>query len=148
MCSLIITVLAWLTVFVYDSRTEISMQLVLGRYAYAYNSPFAMLSAVGLFMMFERIDIGSIKSINYVSRSVLAVLLIHTSSVLTPFFNEIFLNILHLPNDVLIVSLWVLAVLAIFGLCVIIDQVRIFSYKLVQNKLIRLICVCNNKFDY
>lgn len=69
-------------------------------YAINYNSPFVLLSAVGLFYAFYRLEISSafaVKVIRFLTPGCFGVFLIHTDLFLQPFYKFLFNSSLPLP---------------------------------------------------
>ena len=117
---------------------------------YKYNSPIIIFSAICFFLFFRKIDIGYKKWINYIAKSTLAVVCIHAPYPFRDlmiqgfgtlekyhsthyaafnmewlFGNPLMMNIIH-------VMIWLIAVIAIYMFGVLLDQVRIESYKLLE----------------
>ena len=108
---------------------------------YDYNNPMVIVSAICFFLGFENLKINYSRFINHIAKSVLAVLLIHGSAAINPFMKQWFTTILDKYSDSWIVlsCLWLAGILGIFILSVLIDQIRIISYKFVVSKLINKI---------
>lgn len=108
---------------------------------YDYNNPLVILSAFSFFISFEKVDIGNKRWINHIAKSTLAVLLIHGSAAINPPMKQYFNQLLglFLEKPFILCGLWVLGIIVIFILSVLIDQVRIVTYKLIAPKLINKI---------
>ena len=95
------------------------------------SSPLIMFNAACVLLTFERINIQS-KVINHISKSVLAVLLLHSckagAGLLHPIYQGIFEN--YSLGGTL--GLWTIAVVGTFTVCVVIDQFRLVSYHYLQ----------------
>ena len=107
----------------------------LNHLVYSYNNPVVILSSISFFCFFKNIEIGYSKFINYIAGSVLAVLLIHTSAPLNPFMKEYFRVSLENYSGISLVIIWILGLVSIFFFCVVVDQLRIFSYRLIKTKI-------------
>ena len=110
----------------------------LNHLVYCYNNPIVILSSISFFCFFKNIEIGYSKFINYIAGSVLAVLLIHTSAPLNPLMKEYFIFSLENYSGVSLVVIWILGLVSIFVFCVVIDQLRILSYRLIKQGFIFL----------
>jgi surface polysaccharide O-acyltransferase-like enzyme len=95
------------------------------------SSPFMVFGSACVLLTFERINIQS-KVINHISKSVLAVLLLHSSKagmgILRPIYQDIFENY----NWGGALCLWAITIAGTFATCVIIDQLRLVSYNYLQ----------------
>lgn len=108
---------------------------------YDYNNPLVIFSAFTFFISFEKINIENKKWINHIAKSTLAVLLIHGSAAINPPIKQYFKQLLErfLEKPFVLCGLWVAGIIVIFILSVLIDQVRIVTYKLIAPKLINKI---------
>lgn len=97
-----------------------------------YNQPIVILSSICLFLFFTNIHLGSSLVINHLAKSCIAVLLLHTSVAINPYYCGLFKNILYNSNGVLTIVYWILAIAGVFILCALIDQVRLF----IENRII------------
>lgn len=97
---------------------------------FAYSNPFIILGAFSLFFTFERMYIKKNKYINYTAQSCLAVLLIHTNSFCFPYMQKYFKMNYQNESFFHILILGFIGILIIFLLSVIIDQIRIFTYRI------------------
>ena len=95
------------------------------------SSPFMIFGSACVLLTFERINIQS-KIINHISKSVLAVLLLHSCKagmdILRPLYQSIFENY----NWGEALCLWTITIVGTFATCVIIDQLRLVSYNYLQ----------------
>lgn len=105
-----------------------SASALIGR-LYANNSPLILMSSVALFTFFTRINIGESKIINHVAKSVLAVLLVHGCAESTKLMKVYFPYIYEHYSGISLVGLWIASIGAIFLFSVLLDQIRILSYK-------------------
>lgn len=89
---------------------------------YNYCSAFTVISAVCLFLLFNRLEFQS-KAVNFVSKSVFAIFCMHVSSVAKVFWRKFFITSEHVANvwgGVLV--LWVfISVASMFLICLLID---------------------------
>lgn len=97
-----------------------------------YSNPIIILSAVSFFLYFTKIDIGYSKIINYISKSVLAVLLVHASGTAMRYINPQYIYIYENFSGIMLVFLWIISIIVTFTFSVLLDQIRIWSYKYVS----------------
>ena len=98
--------------------------LVIGKIG-AQNNIVILIGAVSLFCCFEKLSFSS-KAINYIAKSTLAVLLVHTS-IISPYMKEFYLDLSADKESVVTVLWWILGGIFIFSFSVLIDQFRILS---------------------
>ena len=91
----------------------------------AQNNIIILISAVSFFCCFERLSFSS-RAINYIAKSTLAVLLVHTS-IISPYMKEFYLDLSADKESVVTVLWWILGGIFIFSFSVLIDQFRILS---------------------
>lgn len=104
---------------------------------FGYLNPIVIIMSVYLFLFFKKLNIGEVKFINKLAASAFAVYLFHYHPDLAGHYNQ-FCKII--ANQGIITIIWApLFFLTIFGLSVIIDQARIYSFRGLHkvNKLIR-----------
>lgn len=99
----------------------------------AQNQPLVLISAISFFGIFYKLNFTS-KVINYIAQSTLMVLLIHSPSLTKNYF-------IHITNSYTVsiaIGLWILGLIVVYLLCIIVDQLRLFSfkqiYKLITNQ--------------
>ena len=109
---------------------------------FAYNNPLVIISSVSFLISFEHINISS-ALINHIAKSTLACLLGHT--VVFVLYKNLFIYIFEHFSNIQMVACWFVAVLIIFCIIVIIDQLRLMIYKPLDKKL-RLVVKCNTLF--
>lgn len=99
---------------------------------YDYVNPAVIFSSICFFQFFEKMEIKS-RIINHISRSTLAVLLVHGAAVINPPMIQYFKSLIENYSDkiVLLSLFWFLGILGICLISVLIDQIRIYSYKLI-----------------
>lgn len=93
---------------------------------YSYNSPFVILSSLGLFMFFERKQFES-TIVNHVAKSVLSILLGHSAIFIwyTSQFNYLYYNY----SGIKLFLYWLLSLLVVLTGCLILDQIRIVIWE-------------------
>ncbi len=96
-----------------------------------YNNPLVILASVSLFGAFLKLDIGYSCIINYIAKSCLAILLLHTSIVFFPYYSELFKYIFYSTSGIITLICWVIAILGISLICIAVDQIRI----IIENRL-------------
>lgn len=100
--------------------------------AYDYVNPLVIFSSVCFFQTFEKMAFKS-RIINYISKSTLAVLLVHTAAVINPPMVQYFKTLVenYTEKTLLLCVLWFVGVLGIFVISLLIDQIRIYSYEFI-----------------
>lgn len=91
----------------------------------AQNNILILIGAISLFCCFEKLSFSS-KAINYIAKSTLAVLLVHTS-IISPYMKNFYLRLSADKESVMTVLCWILGGILIFSFSVLVDQIRIFS---------------------
>lgn len=105
-----------------------------GALAKGYCSPFIVVAAGALVLLFSKLKVPSSKFINSVARSVFAVYLIQESSFCVGFYNE-YARAIFLRYDGVMFALFVLAyVVVVFALCILVDQVRLFVWRRLEKR--------------
>ena len=101
------------------------------------NAPLALLTGVCAFMMFKNLNIGYSRVINQVAMTMFGVLLIHAnSSVMRQWLWHDLLDVTGHFHSSLYWLYSIMAVVAVFGVCVLIDWVRI---RIIEKPLFRYI---------
>ena len=110
-----------------------------GQYAHkilSYSNPIVVFSAICFLALFLNFKIPYSKAINHISKSVLAVLLVHACYEAQPYicsqYQFIFANYQWET-----VVMWVIAILATFVFALILDQFRIFSWNIIQKRIFK-----------
>jgi len=129
--SLATTVFAYLLIVILDGRGK-DIPSFLWTYGYAYSSPMVLIASVAFFLTFEKVSLKQSKLINFLSQSVLAVLLVHTSDAIIPYLKTWFHSLTRECNTMETVFYWVVSIICIFIISVLIDQLRIISYRIVK----------------
>lgn len=124
-CSILIAVIAY-TFLLIERYTAYTMPLT-----FAYNNPIIILSSIAFFSMFERMRVPKNKSINYIAQSTLAILLAHGCREALYFTAPHFKHLLENYNGIACFILWGISVFVIALVGVLLDQIRIYSFKLI-----------------
>ena len=106
-------------------------------YIFKYNNPFVILSAICFFYAFKGIRMANSKVVNYLASSTLAVLLIHEPQPFHGWMKQSFSYLRDNLGGVKLFVFWLISVLSVYLFCVIVDQLRILSYKLLFKHQIR-----------
>ena len=104
---------------------------------FAYSNPIIIFSSICFFISFKKINLGINKVINYLAQSVLAVLLIHACEEAIIFLHPYYHFLYDQYNGLVCVILWIISILTVFFISVLVDQIRIFSYKYISKIIIR-----------
>lgn len=103
---------------------------------FAYSNPIIIFSSICFFISFKKISFGINKVINYLAQSVLAVLLIHSCEEAIIFLHPYYHFLYDQYSGFICVILWLISILTVFFISVLVDQIRIFSYKYISSKII------------
>ena len=114
----------------------------------AYSSPFVILASVFFFLAFNNMKIADSRFINWMACSAFSIYLIHQHPMLCGYF----IDLMNVMNDLLGAYIYVLFVLVfaiIFGIiCILLDKVRILTWKLLCNSVLdKILYQINNKVD-
>lgn len=120
MMAIITSILAWVSVKMGHPALSI---------LYSYNSPFVILSSLGLFMFFERKQFES-SIINHFSKSVLSILLGHSAIFI--WYTSQFKYLYFHYSGLLCVAYWVLSLMIVFFVCILFDQLRLVIWNKVS----------------
>lgn len=106
------------------------------RLCFAYICPIVIVSSIAFFSYFEKLSFKS-ALINHIAKSTLAVLLGHSAIffLYTKQFKFLYENF----KGVEVVMYWIIAVAIVFGLNIIVDQLRQLLYKPISDTLERRI---------
>lgn len=106
------------------------------RLCFAYICPIVIVSSIAFFSYFEKLSFKS-AFINHIAKSTLAVLLGHSAIffLYTKQFKFLYENF----KGVEVVMYWIIAVAIVFGLSIIVDQLRQLLYKPISDTLERRI---------
>lgn len=96
-----------------------------------YNSPFVILSSVIFFIIFLKVRINN-SWINESAKSIFAVYIIHLSPLISSKLFEIMKHMYDLIGPVYYFSIIPILAILIMTLCIFIDKLRIYIYKLID----------------
>lgn len=146
--SVIIAVIAYF-IFSYLGKFGISNSYFIRMYD--YNNPLVILASIYFFITFVSLKIKNIKLINYLSQSVLTILLIHGSGTINPCMKRYFNKILLDSSGVNLVLFWIAGLFSIILISILVDQPRILLYRLFGSKLVNktelIVQKINNKYS-
>ena len=103
---------------------------------YAYSNPLIIISAASLFLFFENITIKQSKLISFLAASSFTVYLFHDQPNIRSYFDSTARNIYEGTNGYITILSIGLFLCAVYLLAVLVDQLRIYSWKLI-NKYIK-----------
>lgn len=106
-----------------------------------YNNTLIVFSSIILFIIFQKIDFQS-NIINYISKSVLAVFIIHTDRSLIPNFWAVF-NIKEYCISVFLIPNEIITTICMFLFCIVIDSIRRIVFKHTLDKILNKIKFVN-----
>lgn len=112
------------------------MPAALNHFVYAYNNPLVILSSLAFFTTFAKMKVKQSKIINHIAQSAIAVLLVHGGSSLNWPMKAYFKDVVQYDNPIQIIILWIFGLMGIFTISVLIDQLRIYTYKQIGSKII------------
>lgn len=102
---------------------------------YANNNPLILFASIAFFTFFLKTNIRHSSFINYIAKSSLAILLFHASLEFTSLMKIWFPYIYDRYSGFTLGFIWLLSILLICGVAIIIDQVRILTYKPIEKYL-------------
>ena len=103
-----------------------------------YNSPFVVLGAVLLFMIFRTFSFQS-KSINWLASSALAIYLLHCNAVVREYLWPFIAHLQEIVNNGWLLSLYlVFLALTIMMACILIDKLRMFITNPVERLVLKI----------
>lgn len=94
---------------------------------FSYINPLVIVSSVSLFMFFKSLSFYS-SVVNYVAKSTLAVLLIHTNWLVMPHYEQYVLTLYQQYDGLMCIGAFLISLIFIYVFCVISDQLRIISW--------------------
>lgn len=103
----------------------------------SYSSPLVIFSALCFLLIFVKMKISTSKVINHISKSVLAVLLVHACREASVYLHSQYEFLFANYSGGWVVILWIIAILTTFVFAVILDQFRIFSWKIIQKQFFK-----------
>lgn len=128
-CSLLIMVTAFILIKTENQSFKIGDNFLINQ-LYDYSNPLVILSSVGFLIFFVNIKIKKLGGVNYLAQSVLSLLILHTSkeafSILSPQYRFIY----NYYDGVKVIFFWLITIMIVCILCILIDQIRLFSFKL------------------
>lgn len=122
-----------LTIMFYYIQTVHDIMPLWNREIFGYDSPFVILAALSLLLLFSKIRIRS-NIINWIAKSCFAVYLLHTGNYIFPDFKA------HLSQYYQNHSYWIYLPYSIvfsvfvFAIGILIDKIRIMSWNLIARK--------------
>lgn len=114
---------------------SVSYSLPLTNFIFKYNNPLVIFSAVCFFYMFKCLQINNSAFVNYLASSTLAVLLIHEPQPFHGYMKQSFCYLRDNLGGAELVIFWTLSIISVYVFCIVIDQVRIFSYKYINQRI-------------
>ena len=131
---MIVGSIACLTLFYYVPIIfGYSFASVAERY-WSYISPFCIIAALHTLLLFSKLNIKT-KWIVFFSSSCFAVYLINININVQPYFKEYFKGLYENLNIFLYWPTVVLSVVVFFVICILVDIIRIFNWKLIENRI-------------
>lgn len=121
-------------------------------YFYNQQSILTFLSALSLFMVFEKCNIGHVKWINIVASATFGVYLIHDSKAVRYFlWHEVFKNAQY-QNSILLIPYSIIVVSVVYVVCTLIDLIRQYIVEkplmiIVNNCSVKIIQQLKKTFD-
>lgn len=103
---------------------------------YGYLNPIVIVMAIYLFLFFKKIDIGSNKIINFFSASAFSIYLFHCNIYIGSNISQMWRDINTHFGILSSIFVGILSFIAIYLLCTLIDQVRIYIYNKVISKFL------------
>ena len=111
-----------LTIFSIKYFPSESIPQIIGNIG-AQNNILVLISAISLSCCFEKLSFSS-KTVNYIAKSTLAVLLIHIT-IIFPQMSEFYTKLANNKEGISLVSWWFFGGVSIFVFSVLIDQIRL-----------------------
>lgn len=102
---------------------------------YGYLNPVVIVMAIYLFLTFTRMDIGSRSLINGVAASAFSVYLFHCHPAIGGWISQGWTRINEACGPYLAIPVAVVSFIAIFAFCCAVDRLRIYSFKIISNKV-------------
>lgn len=101
---------------------------------YKYNSPLVILSSIFFFILFTKINFQN-KIINTIAVSTFSVYLIHVNLYFREYFFQLIKSIYNETNGILCVLSIISFAIFIYGLSILIDQIRIFIWNIIYSRI-------------
>lgn len=102
---------------------------------YGYLNPVVIVMAIYLFLTFTRMDIGSRSLVNGVAASAFSVYLFHCHPAIGGWISQGWTRINEACDPYLAIPVAVVSFIAIFAFCCAVDRLRIYSFKIIINKV-------------
>ena len=122
-CSFVLAVIAYLLLYFGYGKSLPKL--------FAYVNPLIIFSSISFFLLFEKMELKYNKTVNHIAKSCLAVLLVHACSEAVPYMHSNYQFIYSSYSGILVVVFWIVSILVTFLFAVLIDQIRIYSYKII-----------------
>lgn len=101
---------------------------------YSYASPITIIASLALILFFSRIKAGSSHFINTIGASTFAVYLIQENGMVTPYYDLGLQTIFKNFNGFAWVGMYAIYLVAVFSLCILVDQVRLFVWRRLEKR--------------
>ena len=123
------------TGFIMVAIAALALKVGITASPYGYLNPLIILESIALFLFFKKLNIGSIKWINYIAASSFAVYLIHTEYSVYPLYQMVcnYIEARYTPSF----PYALLFMVGVFIVSVMADKVRLFIYKHTLLKLLK-----------
>lgn len=123
------------TGFIMVAIAALALKVGITASPYGYLNPLIILESIALFLFFKKLNIGSIKWINYIAASSFAVYLIHTEYSVYPLYQMVcnYIEARYTPSF----PYALLFMAGVFIVSVMADKVRLFIYKHTLLKLLK-----------
>ncbi len=121
---LLVSIISFLTFYIIRRGWDASIMLKL----IANNSPLVITASIALFLTFKGWHIRQSKLINHCARSVLGILLFHSSAMAHTFLTQHYNALYDNYHGIALFALWIGSVLLTMAAGMAIDQIRIYTY--------------------
>lgn len=102
---------------------------------YGYLNPIVIVMSVYLFLAFAKLNIGSVTIINKVAASAFAVYLFHCHPAIGDWISHGWEKINDIYGTYMSIPMATISFLAIFVFCFVVDRLRIYSFKIISNRI-------------
>ena len=131
-CTIILAAAGYLSLKYDIGMNSIKGSIWLDRKIFCYNNPIVIISSISFFLYFANLQIKSSRLVNHIAKSCLAILLIHTSKGVSPMLKSYFVSNAEIQSPLVQILTYIGGVLLIFTVCVLIDQIRLYLFKLLK----------------
>lgn len=100
---------------------------------YAYSSPFTIIECIFVFLFFSKLAFQS-KVVNFIAASSFSVLFVHGNKYIFPYEEKVLFFYADSPYVIALLKVFCLSMIA-FVIAIILDQLRIVTWKLLSSKL-------------